>query len=321
LADYFIERNKLSNALKTLHAVVNLDPYNDVIRRKFTDLLFRCKQSQFVVGTAERSRFLLNVMGFDGWSDEIEQAYFDNLKVLLRSKCPSLVRGVLVLGFGAGRCGSTSLTEMVKRTERCCATHENPPFVHWDPESQQIAFHKKRFNILLDCFPVVFDSAHWWLNAFCDVRQSFQDVRFIALVRDPGDCAASFLKVKGVGPGSINHWTKHDGLFWKPAVWDRLYPSYDVNDFSVAPIDFQNEEAVRTLQIEMVKKYVSDYNAAIMALKNSLEDQLLVVRTEDLSDKQVQDRIYKFIGVKGAFFQEVRNQGTTEDGISQALRF
>jgi hypothetical protein len=153
------------------------------------------------------------------------------------------------------------------------------------------------------------------------LRQPFPEVRLVALVRDPDDCAASFLKVKGVGPGSIIHWTEHDGLFWKPAVWDRLYPSYDVSDFASTPADFQNEEAVRKLRLELVRKYVSDYNAAIMALNGSMEDRLLVVPMEDLSGQLVQDRIYDFIGVEGAFFEEVRNRGTTDDGMIQALRF
>ena len=321
LADYFVSRNKLSNAVTTLHAVVNLDPYNDAVRRKFADLLFRSKQEQFAVGTVERSRFLLNVMGFDYLSHEIERTYFENLEVLLRSRPPSAARGSLVLGLGPGRCGSTSLTEMLQRTSVCCATHENPPLVHWTPKDEQVAFHRKRFEILLQYFPVVFDAAHWWLNALGGLKQSFPEVKLVALIRDPDDCAASFLKVKGVGPGSINHWTEHGGLYWKPAVWDRLYPSYDVNDFASAPTDFQNEEAVHKLQLELVRKFVSDYNAAIMALNGSMEDRLLVVPTEDLSGQQVQDRIHDFIGVEGAFFEEVRNQGTTDDGMIQALRF
>ena len=82
LADYFVARNKPENALQTLHAVVRLDPYNASRRRKFAELLFTTREKQYPVGTVERSRFLLQVLGFDCLSETIEKAYFENLKAV-----------------------------------------------------------------------------------------------------------------------------------------------------------------------------------------------------------------------------------------------
>jgi hypothetical protein len=261
------------------------------------------------------------VIGFDCHSPPLEEAYFDNLRAVLRSRSPGAARGSLVLGLGPGRYGSTTLADMIRRSDSGCATHENPPLVHWSPTDEQLAFHKKRFALLLDYFPVVFDAAHWWLNAVEHLLPSFPDLKLIALLRDPGACANSFLKVKGAGPGAINHWADHDGNFWKPALWDTLYPSYDQSDFAAAPPDFEDREAVRRLQFEMVRTYAADYNAAMMAWKEALEDRVLVVPTDSLSDRECQQRIYDFVGIEGGHVESVRNRGTTDDGKNQDLRF
>lgn len=321
LADYFIARNKPDNALRTLHAVAQLDPHNDALRAKYAALVYRCRQDQFTFGTVERSRFLLQVIGFDCLSAALVEAYFDNLRAVLQSRHPAATRGTLGLGLGPGRCGSTTLADMVRRSGSCCATHENPTLVHWSPKIEQLAFHKKRFSLLLDYFPVVFDAAHWWLNPVEDLLQAFPDLRLVALMRDPDGCAESFLRVKGVGPGSINHWADHDGRYWKPALWDTLYPSYDVTDFAAAPPDFEDPNAVRRLQFDMVRRYAADYNAALLAWKEALEDKLLVVPTDSLSDRECQRKIYDFIGIEGEFFEAVRNRGTTDDDRDQALKF
>lgn len=93
----------------------------------------------------ERSRFLLHVIGFDCRVPEIEQAYFENLRAVLQSRSPATASGSLVLGLGPGRCGSTTLAEMVGQRGQGCATHKNPPLVHWSPRAEQLAFHKQRF--------------------------------------------------------------------------------------------------------------------------------------------------------------------------------
>lgn len=321
LADYFIARDKPESALKTLHAVAQLNPHDTAVREKFAGLLYRCREGQFALGTVERSRFLLHVIGFDCRLPEIQAAYFDNLRAVLRSRPSAAARGTLVLGLGPGRCGSTTLADMVGQSDRCCATHENPPLVHWEPRAEQLAFHKERFALLLDHFPVVFDAAHWWLNAAETMLEAFPDLRLVALMRDPDACARSFLEVKGTGPGSLNHWTDHDGHYWKPALWDSLYPSYQANEFAEAPSDFADAEAVGRLQFEMVRRYAADYNDAVRAWQEALEDKILVVPTDQLSDPACQERIYRFIGVEGGPFAAVRNRGTLDDGSAQALKF
>lgn len=151
--------------------------------------------------------------------------------------------------------------------------------------------------------------------------RAFPDLRLVALMRDPEACARSFLKVKGTGPGALNHWTDHDGRYWKPALWDSLYPSYEVSAFAGAPRDFADAEAVGRLQFELVRRYAADYNAAVRAWQEALDDKILVVPTDQLSDPACQERIYRFIGIEGGPYAAVRNQGTLKDSAAPALRF
>lgn len=321
LADYFVARGKPASALKTLHAVAQLDPRDDALRAKYAALLFRCREREFPFGTVDRSRFLLHVIGFDCLSPDLEEAYFDNLEAVLGARPRSAAKGALVLGLGPGRCGSTALTVVAGRAAGCCATHENPPLVHWSPKPEQLAFHERRFALLLDYFPVVFDAAHWWLNAVEALLTPFPDLKLIALRRDPGACAESFLKVKGSGPGAINHWADHDGRYWKPALWDALYPSRRVAEFAATPPDFADPEAVRRLQFDMVRAYAADYNDAMSAWQETLADRVLAVPTESLSDSACQRRIYQFLGLEGRTGAADHNRGTTEDGTALALKF
>lgn len=321
LADYFLARDKPASALKTLHAVAQLDPHNDALRAKYAALLFRCREREFPFGTVDRSRFLLHVIGFDCLSPALEEAYFDNLEAVLRARPRSGTKGALVLGLGPGRCGSTALTVVAGRAAACCATHENPPLVHWSPKTEQLAFHERRFALLLEYFPVVFDAAHWWLNAVEALLTPFPDLKLIALRRDPAACAESFLKVKGSGPGAINHWADHDGSFWKPALWDTLYPSRRVAEFAATPPDFADPEQVRRLQLDMVQAYAADYNDAMTAWQETLADRVLAVPTDSLSDRDCQRRIYDFLGVEGRTGAATHNRGTTEDGTALALKF
>jgi len=321
LADYFVARNKPENALQTLHAVVRLDPYNAARRAKFAELLFAVRERQYPVGTVERSRFLLQVLGFDCLSKTIEDAYFENLKAVLDKMPPGERRGSLVLGLGPGRCGSTTLAAMLRQARHCCATHENPPLVHWIPDRRQLAFHEKRFDLLLDRFAIVFDSAHWWLNAADDLKHTFADLKLVGLVRDSESCAESFLRLKGAGAGSINHWVAHDGLFWKPALWDALYPNYDLNQVVPRPLDFEDPAAVRDVQLRLITRYVDEYYAALSALEDRFRERLLIVRTGNLSDRRCQGEIADFIGVDEVSSDAVYNRDTTEDGMDQWLRF
>ena len=321
LADYFTKRGNTPSALLMLKAVLKADPHRDDIRRRHAEMLWSVEKTRLPRGTLQRGRTLLQLMGFGVLTRKLEAAYFDNLEQVLSRRERRAVPGSLVLGLGSGRCGSTSLTGSFARLPECCATHENPPLVHWPPEPQQIRFHIKRFRLLLDRFRLVFDSAHWWLNATDELIDAFGGIQFIGLMRDPETCARSFLNMKGVGRGSINHWVDHDGSFWRPARWDRLYPSYDVDLHGLGAIGDVSEAELRRRQFGLVQTYVEDYNRSLRSLKDKVGERLLLVRTEEIGDPDVQTRIGEFAGVEIPPFDGVLNRGSTTDGEAQAMRY
>ena len=53
--------------------------------------------------------------------------------------------------------------------------------------------------------------------------------------RDKEQTVSSFLKIKGYGiKGSLNHWTDHDGKYWRKNIWDKTYPKYATNSIKIA---------------------------------------------------------------------------------------
>lgn len=321
LADFFVARGKPQQALQTYAAVLKLDPHLEAVRRRYAELLFRINDAQSALGTIERGRMLLSLMGLDVLTDDIESAYFGNLGRLLNGRERRATPGTLVLGLGSGRCGSTSLARALAGAEGVCATHENPPMVPWRPTSEQLGAHCKRFRLLLAHFEVVFDSAHWWLNAVDHMAGEFDRMKLIALMRDPDACARSFLERKGTGRNAINHWVDHDGTFWKSALWDRFYPSYEPGRFGLGEPEGVSQAELPSRQHALVKTYVEDYNEGLTRAKDRFGERLLLLRTEELSEPEAQDRVKAFLGMESLNLQEVSNRGSLKDGDSQELRF
>ena len=321
LAAFFVARGKPQHALQTYASILKLDPHLEAVRRRYAELLFRVNDAQLASGTIERGRMLLGLMGLDVLTEAIESAYFENLERLLNGRDRLAAPGTLVLGLGSGRCGSTSLARALASVETVCATHENPPMVHWQPTPGQLRVHCKRFRMLLAHFGLVFDSAHWWLNAVDPMTAEFGDMKMIGLVRDPDACARSFLERKGTGRNAINHWVEHDGTFWKPALWDRFYPSYEPGRFGLGEPEGVSQAELASRQHQLVKAYVEDYNEGLTRAKDRFGERLLLLRTEELSEPETQDRVQAFLGIEGLNLQEVLNRGSMKDGDSQDLCF
>lgn len=321
LADFFAAREKPQQALQTYAAILKLDPHRDAVRRRYAELLFQLNEPRSPRGTVDRGRMLLGLMGMDILTAAFESAYFENLEQLLSGRSRLAQPGTLVLGLGSGRCGSTSLARAMSGIETICATHENPPVVHWRPTSEQLRLHCKRFRLLLAHYPLVFDSAHWWLNTLDHMAAEFDGLKMIGLMRDADACARSFLEIKGTGRNAINHWVDHDGTFWKPALWDRVYPSYAPDQFGLDSPAYLDPAELASRHHDLVKTYVAAYNAGLDRAKDRFGERLLLLRTEDLSEGHTQDRIQAFLGVEGLNLQEVLNRGSLKDGDSQELRF
>jgi hypothetical protein len=299
------QQDLLREEAERLISARDADPYNRSVRENLAEVLFKLLD-QHPVGTVPRSRHLLQLIAGTFPTPTMVAAYFENLERLLERERRQFFPGQVILGLGSGRCGSTSLSAMLAAVTGSCATHENPPLIAWNPESEQLDFHMRRFRLLTRYFPLVFDSAHWWLRAIDRFFADFPDGKAIGLYRDNKACAQSFARVKGEGLGSSNHWIAPGNGIWSANNWDPTYPTFSLpEDADLDP------DAARA---QLILRYVEEYNDALFALRERLPDKVMLVRTEELALPAIHEEIFEFIGFRAELPPLVFNAGTTDDG-------
>jgi hypothetical protein len=282
------------------------DPCDIEIRKDLADRLFHAHCEHLPLGTAETGRLLLDIIQDTFPTERLSRAYFDNLDKLLAHKPVRRSPGRVLIGLGSGRCGSTSLAKLVSTIEGSCCTHENPPLLSWTPDAEEIDFHLKRIERLATRFSLVADVAHWWLNALAALMTHLPDALVIAITRDAEDCARSFFKIKGTGIGSCNHWVPYGNGIWSAERWDPTYPTYAVPKHAW--------DDPNGAKFELITRYVREYNASARALARSCASNLLMLKTDDLSDPAMQRKLFDFVGASGAINAVRLNVGTTKDG-------
>jgi hypothetical protein len=285
------------------------DPYDRGARENLARVLFAMQRDRFPLGTVERGQHLLSIIGDAFPIAPVRSAYFENLERLLAQKPRRASPGMLVLGLGSGRCGSTSLTALIASVADSVSTHENPPLVYWEPLAEQRDFHFERLIHLAQAFAVVFDASHWWLNLAEPFLARFPDGKIVGLHRELEACARSFLARKALGRGSINHWAPADNGIWRHNIWDPAYPTYPVPAGAALDPD--------SAKLESIRRYVHEYNAALTALAERWPARVLLLRTEELADPAAQGRLFGFLGVTGSPSAAVLNTGTVAEGAHQ----
>ncbi|MBV9970559.1 MAG: hypothetical protein JO228_11295 [Xanthobacteraceae bacterium] len=282
------------------------DPHDRRAREALAERMFAPYRGEPAPGTIARSRIILDIVQETFPTEELATAYFANLDALLRYREPLRTPGRVVLGLGSGRSGSTSLAAMLATIGGSCCTHENPPLISWNPESEEIEFHLRRFRRLAPYHSLVADVSHWWLNVLELFFAEFPDGRVIGTFRDVESCAGSFMGIKVSGPRSYNHWVGCDNGIWSAARWDPAYPTYPVpSDAAIDP---------DRVKRELITRYVREYNDAMHALAPRFPDRMMLVHTESLDDEAVQNAIFDFVGLAGTVTRTRLNVGTTDDG-------
>ncbi len=189
-------------------------------------------------------------------------------------------RGRLILGLGTGRCGSTSLTKLLRAQKHGYFSHEHPTALPWGSVSAALRFHLQRFTLLSRLYGFFGDVSHWWLPSISGMTSFFPNFRAVILRRDKQETIESFIKVKeGEGKGSVNHWVAHDGSFWKPVPWDRCYPKYPV----------------KTAR-EGIACYWDDYYQTAAKLVAAYPDKIRIFEMEALKSAAGQEEILAFCG-------------------------
>lgn len=132
-----------------------------------------------------------------------------------------------VFGLGTGRSGSTSLTLALGSISNSYFSHEHPSIIPWEDGENVVDYHLARLKAIGTHYSVVGDVSHWWLPYVEYIYKIHPSSLFIFMRRELGATVDSFLKIKGGGKGSLNHWCRHDGTYFSSHYWDKCYPTYE----------------------------------------------------------------------------------------------
>jgi|SRR5579864_3731774 len=292
---------------------VKHNPYDRAAREQLAANLFEKYSNNPLPGTMERGRTILGIIERSAPTERLTAAYFENLELLLASREPRRAPGQLVFGLGSGRSGSTSLMEILATPEASLSTHENPPYVAWSPRADELAFHVRRFRLLSRYFALVADVSHWWLNALDGLFTQFPDAKAVGSFRNVEKCAASHMEIAGFGRGSYNPWAPYGNGIWVHSVWDPTNPTY--------PLPNNYKRDPDSVKLEMITRYVREYNETLHAHAAKRPAKIMLVRTEDLSKAEVQRSILDFAGVSGRAVNAQMNVSTVVDGRKLDYRF
>lgn len=280
-------------------------PYDQALGEYLANWLYDHHQHRFVAGSVERGNFLMQVLERSCPSPRVTAAYFDNLAAVLSTRPQRQRPGRVVLGIGAGRCGSTTLAGILHTIEGAVSTHECPPFLHWEPMPAELQFHLRRFELFSRSVPLIADCAHWWINSLDHVFDVFPGSKAIGVVRDEDACVRSWMKVS---PADVNHFVPAHNRIWVPDRWDPLYPHYDL------PGEARRSPALA--KEILVRRYIAEYNQRLKMLQARLPDRVLLLATEDLDLPSTREKISEFVQLKVSTTQIRQNVGRDSDAGS-----
>jgi hypothetical protein len=127
------EIDRLIEEARHWERVRDHDPYDRSARENLAELLYRIFYQGYELGSTDHSRQILMGISTSFPTPTMSAAYFQNLERLLERGRRKLFPGQIIIGLGAGRCGSTTLSHMLASFDGSCATHENPPLIYCKP--------------------------------------------------------------------------------------------------------------------------------------------------------------------------------------------
>ena len=183
----------------------------------------------------------------------------------------------VIIGLGTGRCGTTSLTELLMRQEGVAAMHESRPRLSWVRNAQ--CLQRKMEHIRRLPNPVVAEIGFYFLPYVEDILEFWPSAKFVCLKRDKEAVVDSYMR-KTHGR---NHWMRHDGVQWrKDRIWDPLYPKIDAEH-----------------KREAISKYCDQYHHRAVELEKSIRN-FQIFDVECLNTRGGVEKILSFCGIKNA---------------------
>jgi hypothetical protein len=301
-------------AEKLLEQVYASSPYDLPLGSILSDVVFDNHQGEFSLGSMERALFLLETMNMSFATPRVIEAYFENLEAMLQRQEHLDTPGMVVLGLGTGRSGSTTLASLLSTIAGAKSTHENPVPVFWDPHPRQVEFHLRRFRLLSAFFPVVADCSGTWINLVETMFQALPTAKAIGVYRETEACVQSWSKnlIKVAAP-RFNPWAMpHNG------IWLAYRDDLGVPHFELPENARDNPDEARE---SMIRRYITDYNDRLKALAQRMPERMALLRTEELSEPSTLRQISQFLGLRITDVPIHRNLGRREDNVESGFWF
>jgi hypothetical protein len=192
----------------------------------------------------------------------------------------------LVIGFGTGRSGTTSLCSFLNAHEGVRVLHEGRlsqtlpghPF-SWTGDDEPILSWIAQIISENDQYQWIGDVGMYYINYVEVILSHYPETKFICMQRPMEAVVSSYMK----WVPQKNHWMIHDGSIWKhDPKWDKAYPKFESTD---------KEEAIR--------QYWTQYAALTQELMDRFPENIKTIHLEDFNTKQCRDAILDLINYSG----------------------
>ena len=189
----------------------------------------------------------------------------------------------IVLGMGAGQCGTVLLAQILDKQPDARVTHEQPALLPWNRRPGVPGIRERLQRLLATSKAgLVGDVASFYLPYADEAIEFDRQVRIVCLRRPRDEVVASFCTfLDQAAPFPINHWAQQPGPGWyHDPIWTRTFPQYDTPD---------REEGLR--------RYWDEYYDRAEELARRFSDNLRLWDTETLTSDEGVREVLSFVGI------------------------
>jgi hypothetical protein len=192
----------------------------------------------------------------------------------------------IVIGFGTGRSGTTSLSAFMNAQADVYIMHEGrmrpeeqAHIFSWKGAEEDVLAWLEALHSRFDEYSWIGDVGMYYINYIPLILRAYPTAKFVCIERNKDEVVSSYLK----WTVDKNHWIEHDGLTWKfDEPWDKAYPKYNV-----------------VTKQEALEHYWQDYHKMTRELKGRYPDSVMIVQLDDFNKHATRDALLDFIGYKG----------------------
>lgn len=189
----------------------------------------------------------------------------------------------IILGMGAGQCGTLLLAQILDKQPNSRVSHEQPPLLPWAAE-QGAPGICERLQRILDTRGERFvgDVATFYLPYAEEAIHFDPEIRIICLKRPREEIVEGFCRfLDQAAPFPTNHWAQEPppGVYHDP-LWTRIFPQYGTQD---------REEGIR--------RYWTEYYEKAEELVRRYPENVRLWDTEILTTEQGVREVLAFAGI------------------------